>query len=270
MFLAAERMASVQDILFNNTPQPESYQNLQRFQEQDFLELFELLGAKEIVIRYLDAPLHEFGGEAEANPMLGFRGARMLIAKPELIKIQTRAIYSALAKVAVKPRLVLEIPLVVSTIEVQLFKKVVSETLQEFQKIAEPKFAVMLETPRACLLAGEISKEVDYLSFGTNDLTQMTYGFSRDDSAVFLEVYKKQGVLEQNPFEELDEFGVAKLMEGAITSAKQANPKVHISVCGEQAGTSHTLKILKKLGVASISVSAGKVWPSIYRLASML
>ncbi len=269
MFLNAERMAGIQAILFKDQPDPQSYQELLKYQEQDFLELFKLLANKEIVIRYLDAPLHEFGGDAEANPMLGFRGARMLIAKPEIIRIQTRAIFSALRQLETKPKIILEMPLVVSVMEIQIFKQIVKETLKEFSEITEPEFAVMLETPRAAMLAGAFAGEVNYLSFGTNDLTQMTFGFSRDDAGNFLDLYEKQKIISENPFEELDTEGVGALMTIAVEQARQVNPEIHISVCGEQAASSGTIKFLNKLGIDSISVSAGKVWPSIFRVAQL-
>ncbi|MEI7962147.1 MAG: putative PEP-binding protein, partial [archaeon] len=267
MFLSAERMSAVQDVLFKAEPDASSFEILREFQEQDFFEIFKVLGEKEIVIRYLDAPLHEFGESHESNPMLGFRGARMLLAKPELIKIQSRAIFGALMRVEQKPQVVLELPLVVSAQEVKIFKEVVLQTLKEFPELSTPSFAVMVETPRAALLADELASEVDYLSFGTNDLTQMTYGFSRDDSSDFIQLYKKLGILEANPFEELDEIGVGELMRLTIEKARKANSKIKISVCGEQAGNKTSIKFLKKLGVDSISVGPGKVWQAIFSVA---
>ena len=270
-------------------------------QQSDFEKLYEALEGCPVTIRFLDPPLHEFvpteeediekladaqhksvetikniiNSLHEFNPMMGHRGCRLAVTYPEIAKMQTQAVIRAAINVqkahpnwSVKPEIM--IPLVGDNKELEYVKKAVVETADA--EIAasgvDLKYEVgtMIEIPRAALTADEIAKDADFFCFGTNDLTQMTYGFSRDDAGKFLNAYYDAKIFENDPFAKLDQNGVGKLMEMAIRLGKSVNPKLHIGICGEHGGDPTSVEFCNKLGLDYVSCSPFRV--PIARLAS--
>ena len=270
-------------------------------QQSDFEKLYEALEGCPVTIRFLDPPLHEFvpteeediekladaqhksvetikniiNSLHEFNPMMGHRGCRLAVTYPEIAKMQTQAVIRAAINVQkahpnwnVKPEIM--IPLVGDNKELEYVKKAVVETADA--EIAasgvDLKYEVgtMIEIPRAALTADEIAKDADFFCFGTNDLTQMTYGFSRDDAGKFLNAYYDAKIFENDPFAKLDQNGVGKLMEMAIRLGKSVNPKLHIGICGEHGGDPTSVEFCNKLGLDYVSCSPFRV--PIARLAA--
>ena len=270
-------------------------------QQSDFEKLYEALEGCPVTIRFLDPPLHEFvpteeediekladaqhksvetikniiNSLHEFNPMMGHRGCRLAVTYPEIAKMQTQAVIRAAINVqkahpnwSVKPEIM--IPLVGDNKELEYVKKAVVETADA--EIAasgvDLKYEVgtMIEIPRAALTADEIAKDADFFCFGTNDLTQMTYGFSRDDAGKFLNAYYDAKIFENDPFAKLDQNGVGKLMEMAIRLGKSVNPKLHIGICGEHGGDPTSVEFCNKLGLDYVSCSPFRV--PIARLAA--
>ena len=270
-------------------------------QQSDFEKLYEALEGDPVTIRFLDPPLHEFvpteeediekladaqhksvetikniiNSLHEFNPMMGHRGCRLAVTYPEIAKMQTQAVIRAAINVqkahpnwSVKPEIM--IPLVGDNKELEYVKKAVVETADA--EIAasgvDLKYEVgtMIEIPRAALTADEIAKDADFFCFGTNDLTQMTYGFSRDDAGKFLNAYYDAKISENDPFAKLDQNGVGKLMEMAIRLGKSVNPKLHIGICGEHGGDPTSVEFCNKLGLDYVSCSPFRV--PIARLAA--
>ena len=270
-------------------------------QQGDFEKLYEALEGCPVTIRFLDPPLHEFVPTEEAdiekladaqhksvetikniinslhefNPMMGHRGCRLAVTYPEIAKMQTQAVIRAAINVQkahpdwnVKPEIM--IPLVGDNKELKYVKKAVVETADA--EIAasgvDLKYEVgtMIEIPRAALTADEIAKDADFFCFGTNDLTQMTYGFSRDDAGKFLNAYYDAKIFENDPFAKLDQNGVGKLMEMAIKLGKSVNPNLHIGICGEHGGDPTSVEFCNKLGLDYVSCSPFRV--PIARLAA--
>jgi len=246
---------------------------LHGLQKQDFIALFKQLDGMPVIVRLLDLPLHEFLPEelgrtdpqvaerraelAEVNPMMGHRGVRLGITHPELYKMQVDAIQEARAEVAADVRVM--IPQVLGPEEVREVKKHINS--------AGIKVGVMMETARACLVAGEMVKETDFFSFGTNDLTQATFSFSREDAeGKFLSAYLEKGVLQDNPFEVLDADGVGKLMDMAVKAARAAKPDFHIGICGEHGGNPRSIEIAHRIGLTYVSCSPYRI--PIARLAA--
>ena len=261
--------------------------------------MYEALEGNPVTIRFLDPPLHEFvpteeadieklakaqGKSVEAiktiiaslhefNPMMGHRGCRLAVTYPEIAKMQTKAVIRAAIEVKkahpdwnVEPEIM--IPLVCEVKELKFVKKVVVETADAEIAAAgvDLKYEVgtMIEIPRAALTAGEIAKEADF--FGTNDLTQMTFGFSRDDAGKFLNAYYDTKIFENDPFAKLDQTGVGKLMEMAIKLGKPVNPKLHVGICGEHGGDPSSVEFCHKIGLDYVSCSPFRV--PIARLAA--
>jgi phosphoenolpyruvate synthase/pyruvate phosphate dikinase len=202
----------------------------------------------------------------EANPMMGHRGCRLGITHPEIIIMQVRAILEAAIAVQRKGvRTVPEImvPLVAGVNEVRAMRKLVDETAEavfaELRESIPYKFGAMIELPRAAVCAGSIAKEVDFLSFGTNDLTQMTFGFSRDDARKYLDAYIEAGILDKDPFITIDREGVGALMQTAIERARETNPEIKIGVCGEHGGDPESIEFLETLGLNYISCSPARI-----------
>ena len=202
----------------------------------------------------------------ETNPMMGHRGCRLGITHPEIIVMQVRAILEAALAVQRKGvRTVPEImvPLVAGLGEVRAIRKLVEDTAEtvfaELRRSTPYKFGAMIELPRAAVCAGSIAKEVDFLSFGTNDLTQMTFGFSRDDARTYLEAYIEAGILEKDPFITIDREGVGALMRMAIEGAREANPGIKIGVCGEHGGDPESIEFLETLDLNYISCSPARL-----------
>jgi len=270
-------------------------------QQADFEALYEALEGNPVTIRFLDPPLHEFVPTEEAdiaalanaqgksvesikaiiaslhefNPMMGHRGCRLAVTYPEIAKMQTRAIIRAAINVkkahadwTIVPEIM--IPLVGEIKELKNVKDVVVATADEEIKAAgvELKYEVgtMIEIPRAALTADEIAKEAEFFCFGTNDLTQMTYGFSRDDAGKFLDAYYDAKIFENDPFARLDQTGVGKLMDMAIKLGKQTRPDMHVGICGEHGGDPTSVEFCHKLGLTYVSCSPFRV--PIARLAA--
>ena len=270
-------------------------------QQADFEELYEALEGTPVCIRFLDPPLHEFvpteeediaklaaaqGKTVEAikalidslhefNPMMGHRGCRLAVTYPEIAKMQTAAVIRAAINVKnahpdwnVKPEIM--IPLVGEIKELKYVKAVVVETANAEIAAAgadlEYEVGTMIEIPRAALTADDIAKEADFFCFGTNDLTQMTYGFSRDDAGKFLDAYYDAKIFENDPFAKLDQVGVGKLMKMAITLGKPVNPNLHVGICGEHGGDPTSVEFCHNIGLDYVSCSPFRV--PIARLAA--
>ncbi len=270
-------------------------------QQSDFEELYEALEGNPVTIRFLDPPLHEFVPTEEEdvkalaetqgktveqiktiidslhefNPMMGHRGCRLAVTYPEIAKMQTRAVIRAALNVkknhpdwTIKPEIM--IPLVGDVKELKYVKKIVVETADAEIAAAgadlEYEVGTMIEIPRAALLADEIATEAEFFCFGTNDLTQMTYGFSRDDAGKFLEAYYDKKIFENDPFAKLDQSGVGKLMKMAIDLGKPVRPSLHVGICGEHGGDPTSVEFCHKIGLDYVSCSPFRV--PIARLAA--
>ena len=270
-------------------------------QQGDFEKLYEALEGNPVTIRFLDPPLHEFvpteeedikkladaqgktveqiktiiASLHEFNPMMGHRGCRLAVTYPEIAKMQTTAVIRAAIEVkkahpdwTIKPEIM--IPLVGDVKELKYVKKFVVETADAEIKAAgsdlQYEVGTMIEIPRAALTADEIAKEADFFCFGTNDLTQMTYGFSRDDAGKFLNAYYDAKIFENDPFAKLDQVGVGKLMKMAIELGKPVNPNLHVGICGEHGGDPSSVEFCHKIGLNYVSCSPFRV--PIARLAA--
>jgi pyruvate,orthophosphate dikinase len=274
---------------------------IEPMQQADFEALYEALEGNPVTIRFLDPPLHEFVPTEEAdikaladaqgksvetikaiieslhefNPMMGHRGCRLAVTYPEIAVMQTKAVIKAAINVAknhpdwtIVPEIM--IPLVGEVKELKYVKDVVVKTADEVIAAAgvDLKYEVgtMIEIPRAALTADDIAKEAEFFCFGTNDLTQMTYGFSRDDAGKFLNAYYDAKIFESDPFAKLDQVGVGKLMETAIKLGKSVRPDMHIGICGEHGGDPSSVEFCHKLGMTYVSCSPFRV--PIARLAA--
>ncbi len=303
MFFDPDRIAAFREMICSDTVEEReaALDKIEPMQQADFEALYEALEGCPVTIRFLDPPLHEFvpteeedikalaeaqGKSVETikaiitslhefNPMMGHRGCRLAVTYPEIAKMQTKAVIKAainVKKAHTDWELVPEImiPLVGEIKELKYVKKVVVETADAV--IAEAgvdlKYEVgtMIEIPRAALTADEIAKEAEFFCFGTNDLTQMTYGFSRDDAGKFLNAYYDAKIFENDPFAKLDQTGVGKLMEMAITLGKQVRPDMHVGICGEHGGDPTSVEFCHKLGLTYVSCSPFRV--PIARLAA--
>ena len=274
-------------------------ENILPYQREDFEGLFRTMDGKCVIIRFLDPPLHEFLPKTEEemrplaeslgityetlknrveslkefNPMMGHRGCRLAITYPEIAKMQTRAVIEAAINVEkegihVKPEIM--IPLVGIVKELQFVKKVVVDTAKEVMDQAgvqiDYKVGTMIEIPRAALLADEIAKEAEFFSFGTNDLTQMTFGFSRDDASKYLNDYYQKGILDQDPFATLDQNGVGKLVDMAAKLGRETRPDIELGICGEHGGDPNTIDFCHRVGLNYVSCSPFRV--PVARLAA--
>ncbi|MBR3040812.1 MAG: pyruvate, phosphate dikinase [Lachnospiraceae bacterium] len=303
MFFEENRIAAFREMICSDTVEEReaALDKILPYQQDDFEKLYEALEGCPVTIRFLDPPLHEFVPTEEAeiqkladakgktvekikeyinslhefNPMMGHRGCRLAVTYPEIAKMQTKAVIRAAIKVsAAHPdwNLVPEImiPLVCDVKEIKVVKKIVVETADEEIKNAgvDLKYEVgtMIEIPRAALTADEIAKEADFFCFGTNDLTQMTFGFSRDDAGKFLSAYYDSKIFEGDPFAKLDQNGVGKLMKLAIDLGKPVNPNLHVGICGEHGGDPQSVEFCHKIGLDYVSCSPFRV--PIARLAA--
>ncbi len=303
MFFEEDRIAAFREMICADTVEEReaALEKILPYQQGDFEALYEALEGNPVTIRFLDPPLHEFvpteeedikkladaqgktveeiktiiDGLHEFNPMMGHRGCRLAVTYPEIAKMQTSAVIRAAINVKkahpdwnVKPEIM--IPLVGDIKELKYVKKVVVETADAEIKAAgsdlEYEVGTMIEIPRAALTADEIAKEADFFCFGTNDLTQMTYGFSRDDAGKFLDAYYDAKIFENDPFAKLDQTGVGKLMETAIKLGKPVNPNLHIGICGEHGGDPSSVEFCNKIGLDYVSCSPFRV--PIARLAA--
>ena len=303
MFFEADRIAAFREMICSDTVEGReaALEKILPYQQGDFEQLYEALEGTPVTIRFLDPPLHEFvptteeeiqkladaqgksvqaikdiiTGLHEFNPMMGHRGLRLAVTYPEIAKMQTKAVIRAAINVQKKhpdwkvlPEIM--IPLTSEVKELKFVKKVVVETAEDEIKAAGAdlhyEVGTMIEIPRACLTADEIAKEADFFCFGTNDLTQMTFGFSRDDAGKFLNAYYDTKIFENDPFAKLDQHGVGKLMEMAIKLGKPANPKLHIGICGEHGGDPSSVEFCHKIGLDYVSCSPFRV--PVARLAA--
>ena len=286
MFFDPERIAAFREMICSDTVEEReaALAKIEPMQQADFEALYEALEGNPVTIRFLDPPLHEFVPTEEAdiealakaqnkpvetikaiiaslhefNPMMGHRGCRLAVTYPEIAKMQTKAVIKAAINVkknhpdwTVKPEIM--IPLVNDIKELKYVKKFVVETADAEIKAAgsdlEYEVGTMIEIPRAALTADEIAKEADFFCFGTNDLTQMTFGFSRDDAGKFLNAYYDAKIYENDPFAKLDQNGVGKLMEMALELGKPVNPKLHCGICGEHGGDPTSVEFCNKIGL---------------------
>jgi len=303
MFFDENRIAAFREMICADTLEEReaALEKILPYQQSDFEALYEALEGTPVTIRFLDPPLHEFvpteeedikkladaQGKSvedinaliaslhEFNPMMGHRGCRLAVTYPEIAKMQTKAVIRAAIKVqnahpewTVKPEIM--IPLICELKELKYVKKAVVEAADAEIAAAgvnlEYEVGTMIEIPRAALTADEIAKEADFFCFGTNDLTQMTYGFSRDDAGKFLTAYYDAKILESDPFAKLDQTGVGKLMETAIKLGKPVNESLHIGICGEHGGDPSSVEFCHKIGLDYVSCSPFRV--PIARLAA--
>jgi len=303
MFFEEDRIAAFREMICSDTVEEReaALDKILPYQQGDFEALYEALEGNPVTIRFLDPPLHEFVPTEEAdieklaaaqgksvediktiiaslhefNPMMGHRGCRLAVTYPEIAKMQTKAVIRAAINVqkahadwTVEPEIM--IPLVCDVKELKFVKKVVVETADAEIAAAginlKYEVGTMIEIPRAALTADEIAKEADFFCFGTNDLTQMTYGFSRDDAGKFLNAYYDAKIFENDPFAKLDQTGVGKLMETAIKLGKPVNNKLHVGICGEHGGDPSSVEFCHKIGLDYVSCSPFRV--PIARLAA--
>ena len=303
MFFEGDRIDAFREMICADTVEEreKALEKILPYQQGDFEKLYEALEGYPVTIRFLDPPLHEFvptedsdieklakaqnkktediktiiDALHEFNPMMGHRGCRLSVTYPEIAKMQTRAVIRAAINVSkkhsnwsVKPEIM--IPLVGDVKEFNFVKKIVVEVADEEIKKAgfklEYEVGTMIEIPRACLTADEIAANADFFCFGTNDLTQMTYGFSRDDAGKFLNAYYDTKIFENDPFTKLDRDGVGKLMKMTIDLGKPVNPNLHVGICGEHGGDPSSVEFCNILGLDYVSCSPFRV--PIARLAA--
>lgn len=303
MFFDPERIFAFREMIVSDTKEEreEALEKILPYQQGDFEALYEALEGNPVTIRFLDPPLHEFVPQEEEeieklakaknksvqeikdiitslhefNPMMGHRGLRLAVTYPEIAVMQTKAVIRAAINVQKKhpdwkmnPEIM--IPLTSEVKEFNVVKKVVVETAEEEIKKAGVNLAyqvgTMVEIPRACLTADEIAKNADFFCFGTNDLTQMTFGFSRDDAGKFLNAYYDNKIFESDPFAKLDQVGVGKLMKMAIELGKPVNPHLHVGICGEHGGDPSSVEFCHDIGLDYVSCSPFRV--PVARLAA--
>ena len=303
MFFEPDRISAFREMICADTVEERelALAKIMPYQQDDFEQLFEALEGKPVTIRFLDPPLHEFVPHSEDeikllakvqhksaqriaeivdslhefNPMMGHRGCRLCVTYPEIARMQTTAVIRAAIKVqkahrtwTVKPEIM--IPLTGDPREFKFVKDIVVKTANEEIAHADVNIAykvgTMIEVPRAALTAAELAEEAQFFCFGTNDLTQMTYGFSRDDAGRFLGAYYDKKIFENDPFARLDQSGVGKLMEMAIRDGKTVRPKLHCGICGEHGGDPASVEFCHKLGLDYVSCSPYRV--PIARLAA--
>ena len=303
MFFEADRIAAFREMICSDTVEERelALAKILPYQQDDFEQLFEAMEGKPVTIRFLDPPLHEFVPHTEEeilllskaqhkpvsrikeiidslhefNPMMGHRGCRLAVTYPEIVQMQTTAVMRAAIRVqklhptwTVKPEIM--IPLICDSREFKFVKDIVVKTANEEIAHADVNIAykvgTMIELPRAALTAGDVAKEAQFFCFGTNDLTQMTFGFSRDDAGKFLGAYYDKKIFENDPFAKIDTNGVGRLMDIAITEGRKVRPSLHFGICGEHGGDPSSVEFCHKLGLDYVSCSPYRV--PIARLAA--
>ncbi|MBO4535336.1 MAG: pyruvate, phosphate dikinase, partial [Clostridia bacterium] len=303
MFFEGDRIAAIREMICSDTVEERerALAKLEPMQQGDFEALYEALEGCPVTIRFLDPPLHEFVPETEAdiellaktqgksveqikaiiaglkefNPMMGHRGCRLTVTYPEIARMQTAAVIKAAINVKkrhlawdVRPEIM--IPLVGELKEFKYVKNIVVEVADKLIKESglELKYEVgtMIEIPRAALTAGDIAKEAEFFCYGTNDLTQMTFGFSRDDAGKFLGAYYDAKIYENDPFAKLDQVGVGRLMEISAREGRAVRPSMHLGICGEHGGDPSSIEFCHKIGLTYVSCSPFRV--PIARLAA--
>ena len=302
MFFEAERIPKIRKMILSDTPEAreQALNELIPFQKADFKGMYEALEGKPMTVRYLDPPLHEFvptdpqdiaelakdmgltpeevqtrcNDLHEFNPMMGHRGCRLAVTYPEIAKMQTRAVMEAAIEVSqekgyeIVPEIM--VPLVGEKKELKFVKDVIVETAEQVKKEKgsdmEYHIGTMIEIPRAALLANEVAEEAEFFSFGTNDLTQMTFGFSRDDAGKFLDSYYKSKFYASDPFARLDQNGVGQLVQMAVEKGRSTRPEIKLGICGEHGGDPSSIEFCHKIGLNYVSCSPFRV--PIARLAA--
>ncbi|WP_019229537.1 pyruvate, phosphate dikinase [Sedimentibacter sp. B4] len=302
MFFEESRIFSVRKMIIADTvsQREKALAEILPMQKNDFKGIFKIMGVRPVTIRLLDPPLHEFiptnkqdiedlardmnvpvdkltdkiNSLHEFNPMLGHRGCRLAVTYPEIAKMQARAIMEAAIEVSKEENITIVpeimVPLVGKKSELDFVKKYIVETAEavkkEMNSDIEYLVGTMIEVPRACVTADEIAEAADFFSFGTNDLTQMTFGFSRDDAGKFINDYKEVGILEQDPFQSIDQDGVGKMVEMAVKLGRAAKDHIHLGVCGEHGGDPASIEFFHRTGLDYVSCSPFRV--PIARLAA--
>ena len=303
MFFDEDRIPAIREMICSDTVEQreKALTKLEPMQQSDFEGIYEAMEGCPVTIRFLDPPLHEFvpteeadieklandmgktvadikaiiAGLHEFNPMMGHRGCRLAVTYPEIAAMQTRAVIKAALNIQAKhpewnmvPEIM--IPLVGEVKELAYVKKVVTETadaiIASVKSDMKYKVGTMIEIPRAAITADEIAKQADFFSFGTNDLTQMTFGFSRDDAGKFLDAYYDRKIYENDPFAKLDQKGVGRLIEMAAKLGRTANPDLHLGICGEHGGDPSSVEFCHRVGLDYVSCSPFRV--PIARLAA--
>jgi pyruvate,orthophosphate dikinase len=302
MFFEDDRILAVREMILaeDEAGRRRALAKLLPVQRKDFVELFLIMAGKPVTIRLLDAPLHEFLPKteeefeelarsaqvdvkrvkvradqlSETNPMLGHRGCRLGVSYPEIYEMQARAIFEAALDVArttgrtVVPEIM--IPLVATKREFELMRKLVDDVaaalMTERGVRLDYRVGTMIELPRAAICAGAIAESAEFFSFGTNDLTQSTFGISRDDAANFLDTYIRRGILEHDPFVTLDQEGVGRLIEIAAEAGRRVRPDIHMGICGEHGGDPASIHFCHRVGLEYVSCSPYRV--PIARLAA--
>lgn len=294
MFFDNKRILSFRKMILSldDKERKKALKELIKYQKNDYKELFTEMDDLTVTIRLLDPPLHEFLPKdakeqktlaedlgitlkelkqriddiSEVNPMMGLRGCRLLICYPDIIRMQVRAIIEAGCEVrrdGIRVNLEIMVPLINSVEEFRYVKKIIDEeaSLVLKEKDMKIRYAVgtMIETPRAALLADKLAKDVAFMSFGTNDLTQLTYGFSRDDSAKFLDMYYDNGILKNDPFKTLDKDGVGLLIKHAVIRAREVNKKMEMGICGEHGADKYSVEIFDLLKLSYVSCSPYRI-----------
>ena len=302
MFFDPDSIHNLRRMIVSDTVEAreEALSKLLPYQKSDFKAMYKALEGRPMTVRYLDPPLHEFTPKTEEemaelakdmgktvdeikkkcdelhefNPMMGHRGCRLAVTYPELAKMQTRAIMEAAIEVKeedgydIIPEIM--IPLVGEKKELKFVKDIVVEVAEQVKKEKgsdmQYHIGTMIEIPRAALTAGQIAEEAEFFSFGTNDLTQMTFGFSRDDAGKFLDSYYKAKIYESDPFARLDQTGVGRLVELAVKEGRATRPELKCGICGEHGGDPSSVEFCHKVGLNYVSCSPFRV--PIARLAA--
>jgi len=304
MFFMEERINHIREMIISSSTKERkiALDKLKNYQKSDFIDIFKTLDGRPLNVRLLDAPLHEFLPREELekqkvasslnvsiniiekriqelhefNPMLGHRGCRLAITYPEIYKMQANAIIEAAIEVqkqGIDVNLEVMLPLIIDLKEFQVLKvdleKIFFTKIEESGIKIDYKFGTMIEMVRGCLLADEIATEADYFSFGTNDLTQVTFGFSRDDSVKYTDEYLKKGILEYDPFKSIDRKGVGALIETACQLGRETKPELKIGICGEHGGDPKSIKLFSELGFDYVSCSPFRIPTARLTLAQL-
>ena len=295
MFFEKDRIKAVREMILSTDEKTraKAIDKMAEYQKADFVAIFKALNGRSCTIRYIDPPLHEFLPRKEEeikelakdmnltvekineviesmhefNPMMGFRGCRLSIVIPELPAMQTKAIIGAAIEVMTKHHIDVNpeimVPLVGDVKELVFVKNIINTTAKEMMEKANVtvpyQVGTMIEVPRAAILADKIAKEADFFSFGTNDLTQMTFGFSRDDAGKFLDPYYQKHILERDPFVTIDEEGVGFLMERTVKLGRKVKRNLTCGICGEQGGDPTSVRFADKIGITYVSCSPYRV-----------
>jgi len=291
MFFKEERIRAIREMILADSKEErkKALSKIEPYQKEDFKEIFRVMNGLPVTIRLLDPPLHEFLPKeekeikelasflgidessvrekieniSEFNPMLGFRGCRLGVKYPEINEMQARAIFKAMIeskKEGIKAIPEIEVPLVGDVKELVMIKKIIEKAAEELNvKRDEYKIGTMIEVPRAALTSDEIAREADFFSFGTNDLTQLTCGFSRDDAGKFLPLYVEKGIYEKDPFQSIDKKGVGTIMKICVEKARNVKQNIEIGICGEHGGDPDSIEFCHKIGLNSISCSPYRV-----------